>query len=324
MTSGQFIRLGVVVVLFSTLYGVMSGSAYAGVDESARDEFAAISYGGSDGTIDWTGAWSEIGETDGPTSGVIDVVNSSRCAIANCLRFGGDAADIDGHGVWREVDLSAATSAQLTFSYRREPMGPTGAIAVAISGDGGGSWSTLTTYDFFGNANQIDASFDVSAYSGPNTRIRFLCEGTGVSAYLYVDDIEITASFLDPASPTTTQPPQPTTTTTTTQPPQPTTTTTTTQPPQPTTTTTTTQPPQPTTTTTTTQPPQPTTVAGGAGPPDAPNYVAGSLSPIQGLTVAFDTAVEALTGIAFPAIALGILTAGLTIAGLERRRDRAS
>ncbi|MFZ0492802.1 MAG: hypothetical protein WAM81_06340, partial [Acidimicrobiia bacterium] len=185
MTSGQFIRLGVVVVLFSTLYGVMSGSAYAGVDESARDEFAAISYGGSDGTIDWTGAWSEIGETDGPTSGVIDVVNSSRCAIANCLRFGGDAADIDGHGVWREVDLSAATSAQLTFSYRREPMGPTGAVAVAISGNGGGSWSTLTTYDFFGNANQIDASFDVSAYSGPNTRIRFLCEGTGVSAYLY-------------------------------------------------------------------------------------------------------------------------------------------
>jgi len=309
MTSGQFIRLGVVVVLFSTLYGVMSGSAYAGVDESARDEFAAISYGGSDGTIDWTGAWSEIGETDGPTSGVIDVVNSSRCAIANCLRFGGDAADIDGHGVWREVDLSAATSAQLTFSYRREPMGPTGAVAVAISGNGGGSWSTLTTYDFFGNANQIDASFDVSAYSGPNTRIRFLCEGTGVSAYLYVDDIEITASFLDPASTTTTQPPEPTTTTTT-------------QPPEPTTTTTT-QPPEPTTTTTT-QPPEPTTVAGGAGPPDAPNSVAGSLSPIQGLTVAFDTAVEALTGIAFPAIALGILTAGLTIAGLERRRDRTS
>jgi hypothetical protein len=322
MASGRFIRLGVIVLLSFTLYGAMSGSAYADVDESARDEFAAISYSGSDGTISWTGAWSEIGESDGPSSGIIDVVNSSRCAVANCLRFGGDAADIDGHGVWREVDLSGALSAQLTFRLRREPMGPTpGAVAVAISGNGGGSWSTLATYDFFGNANQIDASFDVAAYGGPNTRIRFLCGGTGVSGHIYVDDIEITAWFLDPASTTTTsRPPEPTTTTTT-QAPEPTTTTTT-QAPEPTTTTTT-QAPEPTTTTTT-QAPVPTTVAGDTGPPDARNSVAGSLSPIQGLTVAFDTAVEALTGIAFPAIALGILTAGLTVAGLERRRDRTS
>ena len=72
------------------------------------DQFNAVSYSGDDGTLSWTNAWQEIGETDGPSAGNVQVFN----------RFGEQGLDLwkNTIGAWREADLSGAASATLELS----------------------------------------------------------------------------------------------------------------------------------------------------------------------------------------------------------------
>ena len=327
-----FAAAGVVAL---TLIAI-AGTALALI-QSARDEFSVIAYGGNNGTVDWTSSWNEVGELDGPTAGAVDVVKNTRCVADNCLRIGGNPADVDGRGVWREANLASALSAALTFSYRRESAVGTGSVALAISNDGGATWVTLAVYDFAGSANRINESFDITSFASSNTRIRFLASGSGVTNYLYFDNVDITADL--PTSTTTTATVTiDTTTTTATVAPTPTSTTSTTAPTiasdttTAATTTTTTAAVATTTPTTTVAPTTSSTTSTTAAavieaPPPGTGEVhpaARSLSPIEGLTVAFSTAAEALGDSALPAIVLGTLVAWLAILGLEQRDSRRS
>ncbi len=271
--------VGVILALVS-----ITGTALA-ISQTVRDEFLDISFSGSDGTLDWTGPWVELGESDGPSSGIVDVVTDIRCATDTCLHIGGVAADVNGKGVWREADLATALSATLTFGYRRAVATGTGSVTLSISSDGGVTWTVLAVYDFAGSANQLDELIDITTYAGENTRIRLVASGSSVSNSLYFDDFE-TAMEL-PAATTT---PATTTTTTTAL----------------------------DTTTTTTA----VVVAGTTIPPTDPQDDALPqliLSPIRGLDVTFNTTVEALGENAIPAIMLGMLVGRLAILGVDRR-----
>jgi len=166
-----------------------------------RDEFTAISYAGNNGTLDWTGPWVEAGETTSPTGGNIRVVASSYCQSANCLRIGGDEVSINGQSVSREANLLGATSASLTFSYRRRDLdGSGGSVALQVSGDGGASWATLLTIPFSGtDPAQTSVGCGIAPYIGANTRVRFLGSGS-VESELYVDNVQIEFSDAAPGA----------------------------------------------------------------------------------------------------------------------------
>jgi Tfp pilus assembly protein PilE len=158
---------------------------------TVRDEFGTIAYNGNDGTQNWTNDWQESGEADGPTSGKMQVTANSECASGNCFELGGGGGGAST-AVSREADLSGATTATLTFSYRRSSGGNGGNIKVEISGNGGGSWTTLQTYTMnASDASQVSESFDITTYIASNTQVRFVRSGN-VKRRFRADNIDIT------------------------------------------------------------------------------------------------------------------------------------
>ena len=157
-----------------------------------RDEFNALTYDGSDGTLSWTGNWTEVGETDGPGAGDFRVLNSAYCATGNCLQIREDRAS--SRRLRRQVDLSGARSATLSISYRRRvvasPVG--GTVTLDISDNGGASFTPLKIYllDAADPVHTVD-TFDITSYMAPDTQIRFSTDDNIFLTALYVDDVDI-------------------------------------------------------------------------------------------------------------------------------------
>ena len=173
----------------------MTGSVYA---DTVRDEFNAIAYNGNDGTHNWSNDWQELGESDGPTSGLVRIVSSTYAASGNALQIGGGS--ITGRSLSREADLTGASSATLTFSYRRlQLQNPKGSITLSVSSDGGANWTDLQTYRLNGtDPSQVPQTFDITSFIASNTQIRFLGSGKKVGNYFYADNIQIEYASLAP------------------------------------------------------------------------------------------------------------------------------
>jgi len=213
-------RLG--TILIAALYAVSTWSiplaspVLAQTTETFLDEFRSVSFGGNDGSSSFTGPWRERGEADGPTAGSIQVAADDRCSggSGNCLRVGSDGGDLAPYAVDRSADLGGAENATMRFSWRRRSQGQvSGAVRVLISGNGGSSWTTLTTIPLAGSQQVTSETFDITPWAGSATTLRFDGEGSGVSGYLHLDNVEVEASIVPPAT-TTTTPPGSTTTTT--------------------------------------------------------------------------------------------------------------
>ncbi len=158
--------------------------------DNVRDEFNAIAYNGNDGTHNWVNDWQETGEADGPTSGKMQVGTDAQCAAGNCFQFGGGGGGPSTE-ISREVDLSGAATATLTFSYRRSAGANGGFIKIEASNNGGASWTTLQTYSMNGtDASQVPQSFDLTIHIASNTQVRFVRIGN-VKRLLYADNVEI-------------------------------------------------------------------------------------------------------------------------------------
>ncbi len=168
-----------------------SGSGGGG-SGTAEDGFDSVSFSGGSG---WTGAWTELGESNGAGSGRVRVVSRSGYST-NTFRIGGDEVSLNNRGISRGVDLSGADSAVLTFIHGQsgDDDDEGGSIRLEVSSDGGGSWSRLKTYRLGDNIPNSPSgqSFDISAYASANTQIRFIGSGsTDDTAYFYVDDVLI-------------------------------------------------------------------------------------------------------------------------------------
>ena len=102
-------------------------------------------------------------------------------------------------GLSREADLTGTTTATLTFSYKRGrvdvPPDP-GSITLAVSSNGGASWTDLQTYVMNAeDGSQVPQSFDITSYIASNTQIRFIGTVSNVDEVrFYIDDIEIAAN----------------------------------------------------------------------------------------------------------------------------------
>ncbi|MDX1690325.1 MAG: putative Ig domain-containing protein [Acidimicrobiia bacterium] len=170
----------------------VAGSTSYSVPATVRDDFdVEASYAGSNGTLPWAGPWVE---DDGGSAdaGPDRVVSSAYCAAAPCFRLGGD--NVGGESVARSVDLSAVTSADLSFSYRRRHDEDAFTFHVEASGNGLG-WATLGSISVnTSDAGQQSATFDLTPYLAADTAIRFRASNADVEdpTYIYVDDVAIT------------------------------------------------------------------------------------------------------------------------------------
>jgi hypothetical protein len=311
------------------------------------DQFDTRAYDNSDGSGSWSSPWIEIGESDGVDEGAVRVRGHSHCPDDFCLYLG-NHRDAAGRGVQRSVDLEGAENAQLEFLYQRHMHDDgKGRVEVLISGDGGVSWTEVREFLLDkSDTNAKNAMIPLGPYISSDTRVRFLLDGGDegdIPSHIQIDDVTITARWVD--SPTTTTVAPTTTTvapTTTTVAPTTTTvapTTTVIRPPGPEGETppattmppaTTAPPATTTTTTTTTQPPVPVPsgrpteglVLSAAAPvlvaDDALLGGPADLTPLSRMMATFSTTAESLSSPAVAYLILGAAVAWLSVKGLER------
>jgi hypothetical protein len=142
--------------------------------------------------LTWSNPWVEVGESDGPASGDVQVRNDQS-------NYQLQIRDNDngGEGVERVVDLDGATNATLTFDYRRSGLDRSSDyVAVYASSNGtAGPWTEL---DQIGTSN--DSSYqpytrDISAYISANTAIRLRSSpNLGGSDVVWFDNVQIECS----------------------------------------------------------------------------------------------------------------------------------
>ena len=153
-----------------------------------QDDFAAVTYAGSDGTAIWQGDWREMGEADGADQGDVAVTPFWGGALQG-LRLQGT-----GKGVLRQVDLADAEAAQLSVSYRRKGfVTANDYVALELSTDGGATWGELTRWAGPATDDQIQhATYDLAAYRTAQTTLRLVtAAGMSVDARFYLDLITI-------------------------------------------------------------------------------------------------------------------------------------
>jgi hypothetical protein len=187
------VSVGVAATLASVTLLPLTGSA--ATTRIYRDEFLNESYNGSDGTDSWGGPWIESGESDGPGDGAIEVPSDGHCHTDRCLRIG--QYGVDAAAVSRQFDSSGAGSVVLTFDYKRHPHATgLGLITLSASPDGI-SWTQIDQYWLtVDDGSQQVAVYDLTAYAGSNSAIRFdLALGTDDS-HMNIDNLEI---VVDPA-----------------------------------------------------------------------------------------------------------------------------
>lgn len=184
---------GSIVALFSNfLFPAIGGAETL---RTYEDRFFNQSFSGSDGTASWSGPWIEIGESDGPGSGAIDLQTNGQCHTGRCLRIGKDGSD--DASVLRAFDSSSASSVILTFDYRRQfdssgpGSGGAGSIVLAASADGT-TWTTMDTFALaINDGSQQAASYDLTAYAGSAAAIRFELIGGPDESYINIDNVSI-------------------------------------------------------------------------------------------------------------------------------------
>ncbi|MBS0172305.1 MAG: cadherin domain-containing protein, partial [Nitrospira sp.] len=170
--------------------GVNGGTGNLFTSSTALDQFNTVSYANNDGTVKWGGSWQEIGEKDGTGSGMV-VVNSYAGLAGNSLQI---ETDFLSMGASRQVDLSTASSATLSFDYIRQHGGGTKGV-VSVDVYNGKAWTTLQTFAIDAtDAKPQSVKIDISAYANANTQIRFIVSGSDSMGRLHVDNIQVAAT----------------------------------------------------------------------------------------------------------------------------------
>jgi len=144
------------------------------------DNFTAIDYNGSTGSTDWSSTpWAEISDDTVVTTGDVQVVLDG--AFSNALRL-----NRGSNGASRAVDLTCATTATISFNYRRQS---SQGATVEYSTDGT-SWINLGTY-----GAATDAAYQSSgSISLPVTArfVRFMnAAANGNNNFFFVDNVQI-------------------------------------------------------------------------------------------------------------------------------------
>ena len=168
---------------------VYESNAVADGTVQVRDEFKTFDYSGNDGTHAWSAPWVEMGESDGPELGDLIVTRFWGGALQG-LRLQGAAK-----GIQRQMNLSTATAADVSFSYRRKGFVDSDYVTVEVTHDGV-TWQELGRLS--GPATDAELHhvvYDLSAYRSAAAAIRFVTSPTWqAEAKFYVDQVTVTAT----------------------------------------------------------------------------------------------------------------------------------
>jgi uncharacterized repeat protein (TIGR01451 family) len=177
-----------------------SGTSYVGGSSQVRsyqagtylDQFGTTSYTNSDNpSADWsTTPWTETNDDGSPSTGWILV-------SGGMLQFHDDTSSGNGSATYwveREVNLTAATAATLTFGYDEEGvLEPEDQVTVSVF-DGSIWHDVLTQSDDFGGWLTFGPQ-DISTYANASSRVRFQVTGyggtSGPAEDFRVDDVAV-------------------------------------------------------------------------------------------------------------------------------------
>lgn len=146
--------------------------------ETFLDSFSTFSYTNNDGSMSYSGGWTETGEADNPGSGRTQI-DGQR------LRF----QNLDNNYITRNLNLANALSATLTFDFQRT----NGNEIVAVQLFDGSTYSTVGnlngsgSFNYSLNANQMNANAGIRFISGSG--------GWSNSETVYVDNVLFTVVF---------------------------------------------------------------------------------------------------------------------------------
>jgi hypothetical protein len=199
-------RLAAVSIVTLLGLALIMPAVLASGQEKVEDSFCSASYSGGSG---WTGNWEEIGETTNRSSGVVQAVDSG-CDNSSCIRFSNTtllSLSIDKYAIWRRTDISGATGATLTFTYKRSLLA---VVEVWTRSGPSDAWSKTTLNG--GLSGYATAWVNVAADASATTEIRFHLSSLLPGGSAYFDRVVISATYPSAATSTTSS------TTTTTEP----------------------------------------------------------------------------------------------------------
>jgi hypothetical protein len=162
-----------------------------------RDQFGTVSFGNNDGTRAWAAAWTETGDDNRANSG-------------NVLVSGGLLSLKRGSRGWaRPADLAGASSATLTFSYRRDSLASTADyVMVQVSSDGGATWAEVFRIAGPGKDSAlVGKSVDVTAHAAAGSVLRFFTSPNMGDKRVFVDNVQV--AWVVPPPPPPPPPPLP-------------------------------------------------------------------------------------------------------------------
>jgi len=150
--------------------------------DTFADNFSAVSYSNNDGTQSWSTNWLEYNDNNSASNGYIRITGGELFFYY-----------LWSENIRRSADLSAYTSATLTFDWRTSSLESGETLSIEISSDG----SSFTTLDTFTGSQTGSFSQDISAYMSANTTIRFMKGGgnwSGSNDRAYIDNVLITTT----------------------------------------------------------------------------------------------------------------------------------
>jgi serine protease AprX len=158
------------------------------------DEFNSISYANNDGLVPWSGEWVEDDAAgSGPSGGHIRIEYNNY--YGSELRLENNPDSAAQPAVWRRLDLTAGvTGAVLSFDFRTvNAEALQDQVLIQVSGDDGQTYHTLEVIETYSGSVRGSRRYDISAYTGGGTRLRFMVKGgyTDPYEYFFIDNVQV-------------------------------------------------------------------------------------------------------------------------------------
>jgi len=178
---------GIAFAAWDGTSGVAGGTASI-ASVTHIDQFNTTSYSNNNGTGNWSGSWVETDNGGGGASGGFIRVNSGALEVKS---------DRLSDNIYRQVDLSAANLAVLSFSYQNSISGGDGdVVRLQISSNGGASYSDLAVFSSGCYTGSGNLSFDITSYASINTRVRMIVTAVDQTRPVEFDNFQISSSTL--------------------------------------------------------------------------------------------------------------------------------
>ena len=164
------------------------GSAPPSGGSAALDTFSTVSYGNSDGDLDWAGNWQENDAFGGgATTGQV-AIEGNALTLEDAPNTGTQPS------IRRGVNLAGASQATFSFGFATTAGVDSSDAAVAeVSANGGASWTVLETFTGIFGSNAGLRCYDISAFASGQTEVRFRVTNLygGSNEFFIVDDVEV-------------------------------------------------------------------------------------------------------------------------------------